>query len=152
MNEYITHTISRGETLTSIARRYGTTVQALAELNAIENPDLIYAGQTIRVPSSAASTQNYVIRRGDTLSGLAQQYNTTVSELVRLNNIADPNRIYAGETLVVPKGSPVSYVVQRGDTLWAIARKYGTTVNRLASYNGLTNPSRLSIGQVLLIP
>lgn len=101
----------------------------------------------------AAGTQTYVIRRGDTLSGLAQQYGTTVNELVRLNGISNPNLIYAGETIRVPaNGGGTRYVVVRGDTLWAIARRYGTTVNRLASYNGITNPSRLRIGQVLLIP
>lgn len=151
VNEYIEHTISRGETLTSIARRYGTTVQELVALNGITNPDLIYAGTTIRVPATTG-TRNYVIRRGDTLSGLAQQYGTTVNELVRLNGIADPNRIYAGDTIRIPNGSGTTYIVQRGDTLWAIARRYGTTVNRLARYNGITNPSRLSVGQVLLIP
>lgn len=152
VNEYITHTIARGETLGGIARRYGTTVQELAALNSISNPDLIYAGRTLRIPVTSSGTQKYVIRRGNTLSGIAQRYNTTVKELVRLNGITNPNLIYAGDTLIVPKGSGTSYVVQRGDTLWAIARKFGTTVNRLASYNGITNPSRLRVGQVLLIP
>ncbi|MDO4548475.1 MAG: LysM peptidoglycan-binding domain-containing protein [Clostridia bacterium] len=151
MREYIEHTIARGETLTSIARRYGTTVQELVRLNRITNPDLIYAGETIRVPASSG-TRSYTIRRGDTLSGIAQQYGTTVNELIRLNDISNPDLIYAGDTILIPASGSSTYTVRRGDTLWAIARRFGTTVNRLARLNGIVNPARLSIGQVLLIP
>lgn len=151
MNEYIEHIITRGETLSGIASRYNTTVQELARLNGITNPDLIYAGETIRVPAQAA-TQTYTIVRGDTLSGLAQRFDTTVAELVALNGIANPNLIYAGETIRVPNRGATSYTVVRGDTLWAIARRYGTTVNALAAYNNISNLNRISVGQVIMIP
>lgn len=151
MDEYFEHIIARGETLSGIARRYNTTVAELAQLNDISDPDLIYAGATIRVPVTEAGFGTYTIRRGDTLSGLAQRYNTTTQNLAQLNGIENPDLIYAGDTLRVPAGG-TSYTVQRGDTLWAIARRFGTTVNALARYNGIATPSRIYPGQVIRIP
>lgn len=98
----------------------------------------------------AAAAQTYTIRRGDTLSGIANRFNTTVSELVRLNNIANPDRIYEGQVLIIRPGScNDTYVVRRGDTLSAIAARYGTTVARLAGINGISNADRIYVGQVL---
>lgn len=108
-----THLIKRGDTLSALAQRYGTTVDTLARLNNIANPDLIYAGESLRLPGSGSlkpgasgtsvvGTQNYVIQRGDTLSALAQRYGTTVAALAKANNIENPDLIIEGETLRVP--------------------------------------------------
>lgn len=97
--EYITYVIQPGDTLSGIASRYGTTVSALASLNKISNPNQIYAGNTIRVPESSGSAQYYTIQPGDTLSGIAARFGTTVNALRSLNNIADPNIIYAGNRI-----------------------------------------------------
>ncbi|MCC2254227.1 LysM peptidoglycan-binding domain-containing protein [Ruminococcus sp. CLA-AA-H200] len=97
--DYITYVIQPGDTLSGIAQRYGTTVSALSSLNGISNPDLIYAGNTIRIPESGNSGRYYTIKSGDTLSGIAAQFGTTVSALAALNGISDPDRIYAGNTI-----------------------------------------------------
>lgn len=98
--DYITYVVQPGDTLSGIAARYGTTYQTLAALNGITNPNLIYAGQTIRIPEDWTSTARYyTIQSGDTLSGIAQKFGTTVSELQRLNGISNPNLIYAGNTI-----------------------------------------------------
>ncbi|HIV41997.1 MAG TPA: LysM peptidoglycan-binding domain-containing protein [Candidatus Mediterraneibacter guildfordensis] len=101
--QYITYVIQPGDTLSGIAQKYGTTVNALAKLNGISDPDKIYAGRTIRVPENGSSGSSgpvyYTIRPGDTLSGIAQKYGTTVSALARLNGISDPDRIYAGDRI-----------------------------------------------------
>lgn len=98
--QYITYVIQSGDTLSEIANRYGTTVAALTQLNGISDPDRIYAGNTLKVPEGTGFVpQYYTIRSGDTLSGIAQQYGTTVTALARLNGIPDPDRIYAGERL-----------------------------------------------------
>ena len=97
--QYITYVIQPGDTLSGIAQKYGTTVSALTQLNGISDPDKIYAGNTIRVPENRGAeggSQYYTIRSGDTLSGIAQKYGTTVSALTRLNGISDPDKIYAG--------------------------------------------------------
>lgn len=97
--DYVTYVIQPGDTLSGIAQRYGTTVNALASLNGIADPDLIYAGNTIRVPENGGNAQYYTIQPGDTLSGIAQRYGTTVSALASLNGISDPDLIYAGNTI-----------------------------------------------------
>lgn len=102
--DYITYIVERGDTLSAIAQRYGTTYQTLASVNGIANPNLIYPGQTLKIPENTASSSSrtYTIRSGDTLSAIAARYGTTVSAIAALNNIANPNRIYAGETIRLP--------------------------------------------------
>lgn len=88
--------------MSGIAQRYGTTVNALSSLNGISNPDLIYAGNTIRVPENGSSgAQYYTIQPGDTLSDIAVKFGTTVSALSALNGISNPDLIYAGNTIRV---------------------------------------------------
>lgn len=97
-----TYVVRRGDTLSGIARRHGTTVAALASLNNIRNVNLIWVGQVLRVPGTAGaatSGQTYTVKRGDTLSGIARRCGTTVARLASLNNIKNVNLIYAGRTL-----------------------------------------------------
>ena len=97
-----------GDTLSRIAARYNTTVSALVRLNDITNPDLIYPGEVIRIRGNVASYEviNYTVESGDTLSRIAARYNTTVSELVRLHDITNPDLIYVGEVLRVRGNVP----------------------------------------------
>ena len=102
VQNYITYVIQPGDTLSEIAQRYGTSYQTLAALNQISNPNLIYAGQTIRIPEDAPSNiRYYKIQPGDTLSGIAAKFGTTTQALAALNNISNPNLIYAGTTIRV---------------------------------------------------
>ena len=99
-----------GDTLGGIAARFGTSVSALASANSIANPNLIFAGQVITVPGGgdvqdAASGSSYTVVPGDTLSGIAARFGTTVSALASANNIADPNFIYPGQVLRVGSGA-----------------------------------------------
>ena len=104
------YTVKRGDTLSEIAMRYRTTVSTLAGINGIRNPNLIYPGQRIIISTSsveqggqnACGKISYKIRSGDTLSQIALTYDTTVSAIATLNNITNPNRIYAGDTILVP--------------------------------------------------
>lgn len=95
------YTVRRGDTLGGIAARYGTTYQAIATYNGITNPNRIYIGQQLKIPAggSGGEVRTYTIRPGDTLSGIAQRFGTTVQELQRLNQIQNPNRIYAGQVI-----------------------------------------------------
>lgn len=98
--DYITYVIQPGDTLSEIAERYGTTYQTLASLNQISDPNLIYAGSTIRIPENPGSASRYyTIQPGDTLSEIAERFGTTTQALAALNGIADPNLIYAGTTI-----------------------------------------------------
>ena len=98
--DIIIYTIKRGDTLSEIALEYSTTVVSLVELNNIKNPNLIYAGETLKIRSNNESIGSYyTIKRGDTLSEIALKFNTTVSELVKKNDIINPNLIYAGDRI-----------------------------------------------------
>ena len=104
-----TYTVKRGDTLSEIALKYNTTVSNLANLNNISNPNLIYPGQVITINSStniengknSCGKITYTIKRGDTLSSIARKYNTSVNKLVMLNNISNPNLIYAGNIILI---------------------------------------------------
>lgn len=98
--DYITYVVQPGDTLSEIAERFGVTYQTLAALNNLSDPNLIHPGQTIRIPeNSGSSPQYYTIRPGDTLSGIAVRFGTSVTALMSLNGISDPNLIYAGTTI-----------------------------------------------------
>lgn len=98
-----TYTVKSGDTLSGIAQKYGTTVSALAQLNGIQNPNVIYAGQVLKISGNSSSTGSsggvYTVKSGDTLSGIAQRYGTTVSALVNKNGIKNPDVIYVGQKI-----------------------------------------------------
>lgn len=100
--EYITYKIKKGDTLSEIAKEYSTTVSTLASINNIKDVDKIYAGNTLKIPTNNSSYVEYTIKRGDTLSEIAKDHNTTVKVLKELNNIANVNKIYAGDTIKIP--------------------------------------------------
>ena len=94
-----THTVRRGQTLATIAKRYRTSVATLKELNGLKRANLIRSGQKLRVPASYAT---HKVRRGQTLTAIAQRYGTTVSALKRLNGIRNVKLLRVGQTLRVP--------------------------------------------------
>lgn len=91
---------SHGDTLTSIANKFGTTVGELVRINNIKNPDLIFAGRKLKLKNTA-SDDYYTIQAGDTLSGIAARFGTSVEYLARLNNIKNPDLIYAGTKIKI---------------------------------------------------
>ncbi len=120
-------------------------IRALLEYLNIEEESIPVTGNT------------YVVKRGDTLYGIANKYNTTVDTLKNINNLTS-NTLSVGEILTLPGGNMESlgedfelYIVKRGDTLSSIARNYGILVSDLIQYNGLTSDV-LSVGTQLLIP
>ena len=154
------YTVRRGDTLSSIARRYGTTVQAIVQANGIVNPNLIFSGQRLWIPSSGGpgpGSTVYIVRAGDTLYAIARRYGTTHQALAALNGLRYPYTIYVGQRLLIsgsaaPPASGRIHIVQRGETLWAIALRYGTTPWAIASANGLWNVNLIYVGQRLVIP
>lgn len=104
---YTLYTVRKGDTLSGIASRYGTTYQKIAADNGIANPNLIYPGQVLKIypagggSSSGGSTKTYTVKKGDTLSGIAAKFGTTYQKIAKDNNIANPNLIYPGQVLVI---------------------------------------------------
>lgn len=177
------YTVQSGDTLSGIALKFSTTSSKLAQLNSISNPNLIYVGQRLLVNQSSnsnssssgqssstttnteASAASYTVKSGDTLSGIANQYNTTVNQIVSLNQLSNPNLIYVGQVLKLKNSQTTNsssssstaattvgtYTVKAGDTLSAIASRYSTSSSTLASLNSLSNPNLIYVGQVLKV-
>ncbi|MEK1378375.1 LysM peptidoglycan-binding domain-containing protein [Limosilactobacillus fermentum] len=159
------YTVKSGDTLSAIASRYGMTVNALVMLNGIQNANLIYPGQVLRVADSGAGstvtkkattpitstvTRAYTVRYGDTLSGIASRYGTSTSTLASINGISNPNWIYPGQVLKLSGGSSTRvYTVRSGDTLSGIASRLGTSWTALKAKNGLANANLIYPGQTL---
>ena len=102
--------------------------------------------------AGSAATGSYVVRRGDTLSGIATQHGVSIDALAYENAISNPNRVIEGRTLSIPGAvGAVSHRIAAGDTLLGIARRYGVNAAALASMNGISNPNRIVIGRVLTI-
>lgn len=169
--ESVEYTVQSGDTLSAIARRYGTTVQELVDINNIQNPDLIYPGERLRILTNSTIPGNeergtgsitYTVQRGNTLSQIAREYHVSVEHIVELNDIENPNLIYPGQKLRITESdvtdlSPVDntiqvyYVVKEGDTLNGIARKFGITLNEILQYNDIQNPNLIYPGQTIRI-
>ncbi len=172
-----TVTVKRGDTLTGIARQHGLDVATLVALNALPDPNRIYAGQQLRIgtePAPAALAAPvpviHVVSRGENLTRIARHYGVTIDAIVAANGIVNPSRIFGGQRLVVPgaaaaTAAPVAapahvsgavasavHVVARGETLTHIARHYGVTVAAIVAANGIADPSRIFGGQRLVIP
>ena len=201
---WVRHKIRTGETVSTIASRYGVSQYAILEANSLRRRSTIYAGKELIVPvpldratkssskknrQYSASKSVYKVRPGDTLWDIARAFGTTIDGLRRLNYIGRGSRIYVGQKLKIPSsakylasksssgpglyassgknkskssskrttivssssGKTDDYKVRSGDTLWDIARKYGTTTSKLRRLNGLGRSSRIYPGQVLKI-
>lgn len=95
----------------------------------------------------------YTVQPGDSLSKIARYFGTTYQVLAAANGIYNPNQIYVGQVLVIPRQPTIyTYYVQPGDTLSRIAARYGTSVSAIASYNGIYNPNHIWVGMLLQIP
>ncbi len=150
------HVVRRGETLTQIAKRYGVSVAHIVQANGIRNPNRIFPGQRFCIPDVPPLCQAvHVVKRGDTLSRIARLYGVRVADIVQANGLRDPDRIFPGQLLCIPKPPPACqaiHIVRRGETLSAIARHYGVRVADIVQANGIPNPNRIFPGQRLCIP
>ena len=112
-----------------------------------------YGGYNYLPPDISSSQDTYMVQKGDTLSKIANQFNTTVEELKKLNNLTS-DLIQIGQILFIPVTSispTETYTVKKGDTLYSISQQYGVTVEELKLINNLTN-NNLYIGQELKVP
>ena len=150
-NEY--YTVKSGDTLYSIASKYGMSVDELKKLNNLTS-NVISIGQKLLVSSAnndMSSDNMYTVKSGDTLYGIASKYDITVDVLKNANNLAS-NTLSVGQKLIIPTNTSYNtYTVVAGDTLYGIAQKFGTSVDSLKSLNNLSS-NILTIGQKLLIP
>jgi len=144
------YVVKSGDSLYKIAQNYDTTVSAIMQLNNLTSTSLSI-GQILEIPVETSIGNTYTVKSGDSLYKISKKYNTTVNELVSLNNLSN-TALSIGQVLKVPTSSTENtYTVKSGDSLYEIARTNNTTVNELISLNNLPS-TLLSIGQVLKLP
>ena len=167
-------TVRSGETLSEIADRHGVSLTRLMQANGITKPDHVEIGQRLTIPgsgstartaSSSGGTQGtapYTVKSGETLSEIADRFNTTTARLIQINRISDPDLVMTGTRLQVPvtaqRSAPSAasapavnrnaseHVVQSGENLSLIAERYGTSVSRLVALNQLDDPELVQAG------
>ena len=155
-----TYVVQWGDTLYSIARRCGTTVENIVKANNIADPNSIRAGQQLTLSCGGTTTTvEHIVKAGENLFRIALMYNTTVEAIAATNGIVNPSFIWVGQRLRIPQGAGTPptgtgryHVVQPGETLYSIALQYGTTTAAIAVANDLSNPNLIYPGQTLLIP
>lgn len=179
-NEAGLYPVAKGDTLWSLARRFGVSLEAMLSLNGELNPSKLQVGQLVTIPSGGhpvASAESLVfpVSSGDTLWGIARRFDLTVEALVAANPGVDPMHLREGQKLRVPSslaavatpsrpddqtptvpvvanGTPQLHSVVTGDTLWNLARHYGVSLDRMLKENAGIDPDRLQIGQVVRLP
>ena len=147
-NVYI---VKSGDTLWSIAKNNGLSVDELKDLNNLTSNKLSI-GQKLLIGEDIVPVINdtYIVKKGDTLYGIAKKYGLSVDELKKYNNL-NSSSLSIGQKIKIPSNEKKTYVVKSGDTLYKIAKNNGISVSDLMSLNNLNN-SNLSIGQVLVLP
>ena len=153
------YVVRRGDSLWSVSKKYGISVDELKRLNNLSS-NLLSVGQTLRVSGVPLSNNEiYIVRNGDTLYGIANRYGVSVDDLRRYNNLPG-NLLSVGQQLFIPTGQIVddvvgtnydTYVVKTGDNLFNIASRYGISSDELRKINNLSSDT-LFIGQQLLVP
>jgi len=151
--------VKKGDSLWSIAKKYGLSVDELKRINNL-NDNLLNIGQILKITDDYMINNDiYIVKKGDSLYSIAGKYDVSVDDLKKYNNL-DSNIINIGQELYIPKGQIIednvstnfeTYTVVLGDTLYGIANKYGVSVADIKEINNLTS-NTLSIGQKLVIP
>jgi membrane-bound lytic murein transglycosylase D len=190
----VRHRVRRGDTLSTIARKYGVPMASLRVANDL-NGSVIHPGQSLMVPqgdggatatvaalaaprediapqlperqqqraaASAPRARVHVVKSGDTLWGVARRYGITVPSLASVNGLSSQAGLVPGARLEIPgsrggsqsatdQASRMTYKVRRGDTLSEIADRYNVSVRQLMSWNRMRQASSLRTGQRLVL-
>jgi membrane-bound lytic murein transglycosylase D len=170
----VRHQVRSGESLSSIATRYGSSPDAIAKANNLPRQNLIRAGQWLHIPVAGgrqsvaappSSPAQHRVQRGESLSVIAARYGLSVNAIAQANNLSQNHRIREGQVLTIPgtaeravvtrEASPsvtmISYTVKEGDSLFHLARRFNTTVTQIQRINNF-NSNLITVGQVLRIP
>ncbi len=167
---HVVHKVRRGETLSAIAGRYGTSVQAIANANGIRNRNHLKMGSNLKIPtrgstaavaaaySQKGSLTGYRVRKGDSLWKIAQRFSTTTGAIQSVNGLRT-TRLQIGQVLKVPAGTSSgtstktvqTYRVKRGDSPYLIARRHKMELSDFLKVNRLTPTSTIYPGQVVKV-
>lgn len=162
-DNYVNYTVKKGDSLYSIAKKFGTTFDEIKSDNNLKTNNLAI-GDVLKVKDNTSVSVieecygedftvpldyiNYVVQKGDNLYSIAKKYNTTVNDILQLNNLTS-NALSIGQSIRIPT-TVKKYIVKKGDNLYSIAREYNTTVSEIKRKNNLSS-NALKIGQELLV-
>jgi LysM repeat protein len=169
---WTSYRVRPGDTLIGIAARFRTTVDALAARNHVRDRHSIMAGTVLSVPrtsapaskkSSGAASRVYVVRSGDTLSGIAAHFHVSLAALLKTNHLSPHAFIQPGQRIVVrgaaskaaaprSRATTTAYTVRAGDTLGSIALRHHTSVAAIAKASRISTRAVIVPGQVLRVP
>jgi len=170
---YIVHRVRNGESLSTIAEKYRSSVRAIMSMNGLRKKHFIRVGQRLKVPTSRKKSyssvrppirttklkgnlEEYVVRKGDSLWEIAKRFNTRTKTIISLNNLKN-TRLSVGQVILIPKrtddGSEqrVSYEVRQGDSPYTIAKKHSMSLTQFLKINNLTPRSTIFPGQKVYV-
>lgn len=172
------HTVSSGENLCTLARGTKVTQDDIVRANALANPDSLYLGQILLIPLTPGDVpatlkevqrrrkeqlekenrivpleiKEYLVKDGDSLWTIANEFNVTVDTLFGSNPLKDPDYLKPGVKLKIPNQNGLFYTVRKGDVLGAIAKAFSVDIDKIAGVNKIKKDGPLSVGQVLFLP
>lgn len=161
--QYITHTISSGDTLSALAHKYSSTIKNIAQANRIAPGSVLTIGKVLVIPKNSLSDtprskHTHVVARGDTIRSIAKTYRVSTSDILAVNNLDDPGRIYPNMVLnIPPKPLPASnkrltqYRVKKGDTIWGISKQFAVSTHDVMRWNQLTDTAQIYPGDEITI-
>lgn len=132
---YRIYEVKAGDTLESIASRLGINPEILAAINGITSNTILNPNSYIVVPGNNGYFDQYKVKKGDTIYAIANRYNVSPSELLKLNGLNDTDIIYADETIMVPKPGTGFYVTEDEDTINSITRNLNAPIEEIAKLN-----------------
>lgn len=163
LGKYVSYKVEKGDSLYSIAKKFGTTVDKIKIDNNLKSNTLTI-GNVLKIEDNTGVSSvlecygtdfelpkdysDYTVEKGDSLYSIAKRYNTTVSEIMKLNNLTS-TALKLGQKLKLPT-TVTKYTVQKGDSLYTIAKKFNTTVSDIKTKNNLKS-NLLNIGDELII-
>ena len=150
------HIVKKGDTLYSIGKKYNISIDELKRINNLISNSLSI-GQILKLKNTDNNNPVYIVQKNDTLYSVAKNNNISVEELIKINNLSNPN-LYIGQELYIPKKEEQTtieeydiYTVKKGDSLWKISKEYNITIPDLKNINNLSDLT-LQINQKLLVP
>ncbi len=158
--KYYYYKVKSGDTLSKIAKEYGTTVNNIASENNIRNINKIYVGEVLKIKSDidripTTNEKTYTVKQGDTIKSIASKNNISKNKLKALNGIRSDILLKPGEEVII-KGNEhldiLDYKVVKGNTLYNISKRYDTTISNILRLNKIKNPNLIYPNEIIKVP
>tara|TARA_Y100001968_G_C19443618_1_gene763991 strand:+ start:1128 stop:2003 length:876 start_codon:yes stop_codon:yes gene_type:complete len=161
--------VQKGETLAKIAQENNITVRELMDLNELFDANQLKEGQVLNLPSNNNNTKSqpidiHIVQEGESLNQISKKYNITKINIIKENNIKDPNQLYAGQKILLPISSLAQikkdesqtekasfHIVKEGETLTSIAKIYQIPIKKLIRINEINSPNSIKLGTKIFL-